>query len=183
VGQAGYVFRAGRGLARGPHLKPECRTDTSNLGGKRIMYLQPVVRCKNPDCPTPSAVRIRLPYPNPPKTGDATPDWPQQEWKLRLICRDCDHWYIYEKNDVQWAPYTHPLAEQANLDFWRTELECGEANCGSHTHWHVLDNSQMSEIEMLEFVLRADPVVVCENDHPLSISGTAAKSAKKVASL
>jgi hypothetical protein len=51
------------------------------------MYLQPVVRCKHSDCPTPSATRIRLPYPSPPKTGATPPDWPPDEWQLRLICR------------------------------------------------------------------------------------------------
>src|SRR5277367_2045177 len=77
------------GLALGPHVRPECRTDTSNWVKKENMYLQPVVRCKNPDCPTPSAVRIRLPYPNPPKSGENPPEWPQANWKIRLICRDC----------------------------------------------------------------------------------------------
>jgi hypothetical protein len=41
----------------------------------------------------------------------------------------------------------------------------------------------MSESEALEFVLRADPVAVCENGHPLSISGTASRSAGKVSSV
>jgi hypothetical protein len=147
------------------------------------MYLQPVVRCKNPDCPTPSAARIRLPYPDPPATGANPPDWPADGWKLRLICRECDHWYIYEKKDVQWAPYTRPLEDETRFDFLRAELECGEPGCQSRTHWHVLDNSQMSESEALEFVLRADPVAVCENGHPLSISGTASRSAGKVSSV
>jgi hypothetical protein len=147
------------------------------------MYLQPVVRCKNPDCPLPSAARIRLPYLGPPATGANPPDWPPDGWQLRLICRECDHWYVYEKKDVQWAPYTYPLADQSSLEFWRTELECGEPGCKSRTQWHVLDNSQMSESEMLEFVLRADPVAVCENGHPFGISGTASSSAKKVSSV
>ena len=84
---------------------------------------------------------------------------------------------------MQWAPYTRPLEEETRFDFLRAELECGEPGCQSHTHWHVLDNSQMSESEALEFVLRADPVAVCENGHPLSISGTASRSAGKVSSV
>jgi len=147
------------------------------------MYLQPVVRCKNPDCPTPTAVRIRLPYPNPPRTSENPPEWPREGWQLRLICRECDHWYIYEKSDVQWAPYSNPLAEQSGLDFCCAELECAEPGCQSRTRWHVLDNNQMSETELREFVLRADPVVVCENGHPLSISGTKSSSAGKVDSV
>jgi hypothetical protein len=147
------------------------------------MYLQPVVRCKNPDCPTPSLARIRLPFPDPPQAGANPPAWPKDGWQLRLICRECDHWYIYEKKDVQWAPYTSPLAEQSNVDFVCAELECGEPGCTSRTRWHVLDNSQMSESETLEFVLRADPVAVCENGHPLSISGVASSSVQKVASV
>ena len=147
------------------------------------MYLQPVVRCKNPDCPTPSAARIRLPYPNPPRSTESAPNWPQDGWQLRIICRDCDHWYIYEKQDVQWAPYTSPLADQSGLDFTCAELGCGEPGCKSRTKWCVLDNSQMSESEMLEFVLRADPVAVCENGHPFGISGTASTSVSKPASL
>jgi hypothetical protein len=147
------------------------------------MYLQPVVKCKNSQCPLPSASRIRLPYPNPSATGSTPPDWPQNGWQLRLICRECDHWYVYEKSDVQWAPFTSPLAERSGLDFWCAELECAEPNCKSRTRWHVLDNSQMSESEMLEFVLRADPVAVCENGHPFAISGTISRSAQKVSSI
>jgi hypothetical protein len=147
------------------------------------MVLQPVVRCKNPDCPMPTAARIRLPYPNPPGTGANPPNWPPEGWQLRLICRECDHWYIYDQNDVKWMPYSSPLAEYSGLDFWRAELECGEPGCQSRTRWHVLDNSQMSESELFEFVLRADPVVVCENGHPLSESKTAPHSAQKASSV
>jgi hypothetical protein len=102
---------------------------------------------------------------------------------LRLICRECDHWYVYEKKDVQWAPFSYPLADHSGLDFWGVELECAEPNCGSRTRWHVLDNSQLSESELLEFVLRADPVVVCENGHPLSLSGVASNSVQKAPSV
>ena len=147
------------------------------------MYLQPVVKCKNPDCPLPTAARIRLPYPNPPATGANPPDWPQEGWQLRLICRECDHWYVYDKKDVQWAPYTRPLEEETRVDSLCVDLECGEPGCGSRTHWHVLDNSQMSDTEAFEFVLRADPVAVCENGHSFSISGTASSSVKKVSSI
>jgi hypothetical protein len=147
------------------------------------MYLQPVVRCKNSDCPTPSAARIRLPYPNPPASSANPPAWPNDGWQLRLICSDCDHWYIYKKEDVQWAPYTRPLEEETRVEFRRAELECAEPGCKSRTEWHVLDKSQMSDTEMIEFVLRADPVTVCENDHPFSISGIASSSVSKVSSL
>jgi len=147
------------------------------------MYWQPIVRCKNPDCPMPSLSRIRLPYPDPPRVDASVPDWPEAAWELRLICRDCDHWYIYKKDDVQWAPYTSTLSEQSNLDFVCAELECGEAGCGSRTRWHVLDNSQMDQSDMLEFVMRADPVVVCEKGHPLSISGIKSGRAQKVSSV
>jgi hypothetical protein len=47
----------------------------------------------------------------------------------------------------------------------------------------VLDNSQMSEIEAFEFVLRADPVAVCENGHSFSISGTASNSVQKASTV
>ena len=147
------------------------------------MYLQPVVRCKNPDCPTPMAARIRLPYPNPPASGESAPEWPKDGWQLRLICGACDHWYVYEKSDVQWAPYTRPLEEETRFEFQRASLKCGEPSCDSLTHWHVLDSNQMSEQEMLEFVLRADPVTVCENGHPFSISGTASSEVSKAASV
>src|SRR5271163_2894742 len=88
------------------------RTETDS------MYLQPVVRCKNPDCTMPSAARIRLPYPNPPGSTATPPDWPHEGWQLRLICRDCDHWYVYERKDVQWAPFSSPVADHSGLDFW-----------------------------------------------------------------
>jgi hypothetical protein len=147
------------------------------------MYLQPVVRCKNPDCPTPSAARIRLPYPNAPMSTDSAPDWPAEDWQLRLICGGCDHWYVYEKGDVQWAPFTRPLEEETRFEFQRASLKCGEPGCDSLTHWHVLDSNQMSEQEMLEFVLRADPVVVCENGHPFSVSGIAESKVGKAESI
>lgn len=147
------------------------------------MYLQPVVRCKNPDCPTPSAGRIRLPYPDPPASGAAAPDWPSQSWQCRLICTACDHWYLYGKSDIQWATFTRPLSEESRVDFVCAEIECAEPGCGSQTKWHILDNNQMSESETLEFVLRADPVAVCENGHPLSISGIASSSVHKADSV
>jgi hypothetical protein len=147
------------------------------------MYLQPVLKCKNSDCPLPTATRIRLPYPNPPRSGENPPNWPQDGWQLRLICRECDHWYVYEKKEVQWAPYTRPLEEETRVEFLCADLECAEPGCGSRTQWHVLDNSQMSETELLEFVLRADPVAVCENGHSFSISGTVSSSGQKVASV
>jgi len=131
----------------------------------------------------PSAARIRLPYPNPPASGGNPPAWPPDGWQLRLICTACDHWYIYEKGDVQWAPYTRPLGEETRVDFLCVELECGEPGCHSRTRWHVLDNSQMSETEAFEFVLRADPVAVCENGHPFSISGTASRAIRKADSV
>jgi len=147
------------------------------------MISQPVVKCQNPDCPMPTAARIRLPYPNPPGTGEPLPNWPPDGWQLRLICRECDHWYVYEKKDVQWASFSSPLSDYSGLDFWCVELECGEPDCKSRTQWHVLDNSQMSESELLQFTLRADPVVVCENGHPLSISGTTSRSSHKASSV
>jgi hypothetical protein len=147
------------------------------------MYLQPVVKCKNPDCPLPSATRIRLAYANPPMTGENPPNWPPEGWQCRLICTACDHWYIYEKKDVEWAPFTRPLSEETRVDFLCAELECGEPGCGVHTKWHVLDNNQMSESEAIEFVLRADPVAVCDHDHPYSISGVKSSSVKKAESV
>jgi hypothetical protein len=147
------------------------------------MYWQPVVRCKNSDCPTPPAARIRLPYPDPPRSTTNPPNWPPEGWQSRIICRDCDHWYVYQKADVQWATVTEPLTEQANVNFWSVELECGEPGCQSRTQWHVLDNSAMSESEITEFTLRGDPVVVCENDHPFAVSGIKSQSARKVGSL
>jgi hypothetical protein len=147
------------------------------------MFWQPVVRCKNPECPTPSATRIRLPYPNPPRTSEGEPNWPQGGWQLRLICRECDHWYIYEKSDVQWAKYSSTLEDYGGLDFQGIEMECAEPGCGSRTKWHVLDNSQLSESELQDFVLRADPVVVCENGHSLSIAGTTSSSVRKAESV
>jgi len=147
------------------------------------MYWQPVVRCKNPDCPTPSAARIRLPYHDPPTTAESQPNWPPDGWQSRIICRECDHWYVYQKPDIQWATVTAPLADQGNLNFWRVELECGEPGCQSRTQWHVLDNIDLSETEISEFVLRADPVVVCENDHPFAISGIKSQSARQVSSV
>jgi hypothetical protein len=41
----------------------------------------------------------------------------------------------------------------------------------------------MSETEAIEFVLRADPVAVCENGHPFSISGTVSSSVRKASSV
>ena len=68
------------------------------------MYLQPVVRCKNRDCPMPSAARIRLPYPNPPATGENPPAWPQDAWQLRMICRECEAVDCRKRNRKQEQP-------------------------------------------------------------------------------
>jgi hypothetical protein len=180
-------------FARGAGLREVCalsQNDCSACNGSYPawgdhpnMFLQPVVRCKNSDCPSPSAIRIRLPYVNPPASSEAAPNWPAEGWKTHLICTACDHWYIYGKDDVQWAPYTRPLSEETRVDFVCAELECGEPGCGIKTKWHVLDPNQMSESETIEFVLRADPVAVCENDHPYSISGVKSSSVKKADSV
>src|SRR5258708_35380107 len=95
----------------------------------------------------------------------------------------CGHGYVYEHDDVPWGPFSSRLAEYRGLDFQCVELECAEPGCKSRTRWHVLDNSQLSESELFEFVLRADPVVVCENGHPLSISGVASSSVRKADSV
>ena len=84
---------------------------------------------------------------------------------------------------MQWATVTVPLAEQGNLHFWCVELECGEPGCQSRTKWHVLDKTDLSETEINEFVLRADPVVVCENDHPFAVSGLKSQLAQMVPSV
>jgi hypothetical protein len=84
---------------------------------------------------------------------------------------------------VQWAPFTRPLSEETRVDFVCAELECAEPGCKSRTKWHVLDNNQMSESETVEFVLRADPVAVCENGHPFSISGVKSSSVGKAESV
>jgi hypothetical protein len=69
-----------------------------------------------------------------------------------LSCRERDRWSRYQKKDVEWVPYTGPLAEENRLDFRCAELESGEPGCRSRRRWQVLDKSQMSETETVEFV-------------------------------
>src|SRR5437899_6575175 len=94
--------RAVLALLRGGRLACWTHPHYRTQGDRLYMYWQPVIRCKNPDCPTPSAARIRLPYADPPASSSAQPNWPSQGWQARIICRECDHWYIYQKADVEW---------------------------------------------------------------------------------
>ncbi len=143
------------------------------------MYLQPTLQCKNPECPRPSVAPTRLPYPNPPKAGEPQPNWPQGGWQLRLTCRDCDHWYVYGETDVAWVESINP--DLAGVDLWCVELQCSEPGCASCTKWHVLDDGALSESEILEFVMRSDPIPVCGNGHSLVMSEAKVRSAQKLA--
>jgi len=143
------------------------------------MYWQPVLKCKNPDCPRPAASPIRLPYQNAPNSTEPKPDWPGAEWRLTLTCRDCDHWYAYEKKDVEWASFLHP----ADVAIWRLELQCSEPGCQSQIHWHLLDDGGMSEEELFEFILRSDPIPFCENGHSLAVPKSRLASAQKLSSV
>jgi hypothetical protein len=96
------------------------------------------------------------------------------------------------EKDVEWVPYTRALAEENRLDFRCAELESGEAGCRSRRQWQVLDKSQMSETETVEFVLGADqsPSAKTVTQFPIfflfsvfSISGTASSSLRKADSL
>ena len=141
------------------------------------MYLQPILQCKNHDCP--SVAPIRLPYANPPKADEQPPSWPPDGWQLTLICRDCDHSYTYEKKDVGWANALNP----ADVAMWCVELQCNEPDCGSRTKWHLLDDGGMSENEIFEFIMRSDPLPLCGNGHSLVVSGATVRSAQTLSSL
>lgn len=143
------------------------------------MYWQPVLKCKNPDCPRPTASPIRLPHRNAPKSTEPRPNWPGEGWRFTLICRDCDHWYVYHENDIEWGGFLHP----ADLSIWSVELQCSEPGCQSRTRWHLLDDGGMSEEELFEFVLRSDPIPFCENGHSLAVPKARLHSVHKLSSL
>lgn len=145
------------------------------------MYLQPILRCKNAECRRPAGAPIRLPYPNPPKAGEQPPNWPPSGWQLTLVCRHCDHWYAYTAKDVAWVESLH--RDLTGVALWCIELECSEPGCMSRTKWHFLDEGALSESDVLELVLRSDPIPVCENDHSLVVSAAKVLSAQKLASL
>jgi len=105
------------------------------------MYLQPILRCKNPECLRSKATApIRVPCPDPPKADQQAPTWPPDGWQRILVCRDCDHWYAYEKKDIEWVNVISP----ADLGVWCVELQCNEPRCESRTKWHLLDDGIMS---------------------------------------
>src|SRR5262249_5180023 len=145
------------------------------------MYLQPVLRCKNPDCPLPAAAPLRLPYLNPPMAGDKTPNWPADNWEARVICHGCDHWYLYKKSDIAWAPFTH-TSNEAGLDWWQVDQACGEPGCDSVTSWYFINTLGLAEQEVMEFVMRADPIPMCAMEHSLGISGIKERTAKQISS-
>jgi len=74
-----------------------------------------------------------------------------------------------------------PLEERHGLIIPTRRLECGEPGCQSARD-AMSDNSQMSESEALEFVLRAT-IAVCEKRATTSNSGTATRSAERVSSV
>jgi hypothetical protein len=110
------------------------------------MDFEPVARSKN---------RI-APMPTRRQPGENLPDWREKPGEIRAEVPPVRRLICFPEKDVEWVPYTGPRAEENRRDSRCAELESGEPGCRSRGRWQVLDKSQMSETEMVEFVLGAD---------------------------
>lgn len=143
------------------------------------MYLQPVLRCKNRECLRSRLAPISVPYANPPGADENPPAWPPEGWQIILTCDKCDHWYVYKKEDIEWAS----IATPPDLAMWFVELQCNEPKCESRIKWHVLDDGGMSENEIVEFIKRSDPLPFCSEGHSLVFPSATVLSIQKISSL
>jgi hypothetical protein len=110
------------------------------------MDFEPVARSKN---------RI-APMPTRRQPGENLPDGREKPGEIRAEVPPVRRLVCFPEKDVEWVPYTGPRAEENRLDSRCAELASGEPGCRSRGRWQVLDKSQMSETDTVEFVLGAD---------------------------
>ena len=87
-----------------------------------------------------------------------------EDGRYGLICHDCGHWQLYEKDDVEWGSFQERLQDRTNLAFWCIAVECSQPNCKSRTEWHASGSAHLHASEIADFVLKAIVEVGC-NDH------------------
>jgi hypothetical protein len=129
-----------------------------------VMYLGPVIVCKNQGC---ESQPIRLPYPNPPEAFDARPDWPNSDWKPFVACLECGHSYVYTAEDVHWGVFeTHELGR------WKTwvkyVLQCNYADCGLPIVFYVCVVGAIEPERLWERIHAAKQRPTCEKHHALT---------------
>lgn len=123
------------------------------------MDFEPVARSKN---------RI-APMPTRRQPGENLPDWREKPGEIRAEVPPVRRLICFPEKDVEWVPYTGPRAEENRRDSRCAELESGEPGCRSRGRWQVLDKSQMSETDTVEFVLGADQSPSAKTGHPFCI--------------
>jgi len=129
-----------------------------------LMYLCPVIVCKNQGC---GSQPIRLPYPNPPDTTEARPDWPNSNWKPFVACFECGHSYVYAAEDVHWGVFeTQELGRRRT---WvKYVLQCAYSDCGLPIEFYVCVVGTIEPEILWERIHAAKQRPICEKHHVLS---------------
>lgn len=129
-----------------------------------LMYLCPVIVCKNQGC---ESQPVRLPYPNPPHSSELRPDWPNADWKPFIACFECGHSYLYTADDVHWGAFE--TEELGRKQAWvKYALQCAASDCGLPIEFYVCAVRVIEPEALWERLYAAKQRPTCEKDHSLT---------------
>jgi hypothetical protein len=129
-----------------------------------VMYLCPVIVCKNPGC---ESQPIRLPYPNPPKTFADRPEWPKADWKASVACLECGNSYIYTAQDVHWGSFESQ--ELGRRKSWvKYVLQCAHKDCGLPIEFYMCVVSTIEPETLWSRILGVKERPACQKNHGLT---------------
>ena|ERR1039457_6828566 len=128
---------------------------------------EPVVFCKNRECPEPPPNYIRLPITNPPRTNERQETTPLDNRKINYICRTCHHLSVFGKDDVHWLHTLDKVQDLAapHTALWRIRYRCGVQSCGEPVEVFVSAESNYSNDDVLSFWFQATQFPVCAMGH------------------
>lgn len=128
---------------------------------------EPVVFCKNPECPEPLPNHVRLPLRNPPRIGEHRETTPLDNRNINYICRTCGQLSVFGKDDVRWLP-TIDTEQDLSVPYtalWKIRYVCGVENCGDRVEVFVYAESDYKDDDVVSFLLHAKQFPACSNGH------------------
>ena len=128
---------------------------------------EPVIFCKNPDCPEPPPNYVRLPSANPPRIGERRETTPLDEKQINYICRTCHHLSVLGKDDVRWIETIDKVQDLAapHTALWKIRYRCGVRNCGDRVEVFVSAESNYRRDDVESFFFAANQFPTCSNGH------------------
>ncbi len=131
-----------------------------------MTYWCPTVECKNPSCEFRKQLPIFLPYPVRLEAVVSHPDWPPNDWKASITCRNCGHLYEYNSRDVIWGQCPDGGPWEHN-QFLRAELQCTCQNCEFPVVVHMFAEKGIPHNMLEEKLFEPSKTAVCEKGcHP-----------------